>query len=271
MTFENIMMIDREPFDADVVEMLCDPEKPMRFVLANILTFLIKRYFVLFSERHSLGFDITEDRWIVTKTFVDDDAFELEWYSGGYELCATAMETLGWEVLVIDQKEEECDCEGDVNKEREWASARLTQWIKSHGSCRTDEEMVIREREIWLNMTKYLEYGYCFFFWNDKLSWYLEWREANPGLVDKICRKEDAEIHDLLQSIWYPFLFSNEARRGCAYGRYYGCESMGSNGELTVDYDSFDPNWVSRAFVLDCLLDCVISKTGDIVKENKAA
>lgn len=273
MTFKEIMKIDREPFDSDMTEVLCDPSRNVTFLQMNIMAALVKRYFIRFNKKYHVGLDISESSLLVTSGDVDDDNYEYDWFSVAYVLCYDVMKICGWNSLLFCASLLEIDSEcpqDDKEAEKEWTETQILKLAKAQELGDVDKEMLFREQGIWLDALKFLEDGYCFYFWNDKLSYYLSWREGNPERVEQVCGEENREICNLLERIWYPLLYSNDSSSGCVSGRYYGLESIGCDGYNTVDFDSFDPNWITRAFVLDRLLNLAVLKINTTM-ENKAA
>lgn len=273
MTFKEILKIDREPFDSDVTEVLCNPSKNLSFLQYNIMAALVKRYFILFDEKYHVGLNILNSCLLVTSSDVENDSYDMDWLSAAYELCSDIMDLCGWESLFfsVSPLEIGSECPQDnKEEEKQWTETQILQLVRAQGLNDIDREMLLREQVIWLDTLKYLEDGYCFYIWNDKLSFYLSWREKNTEKVEQVCEEEDKEINNLLERIWYPLLYNNDSSNGCVCGRYYGLQTMGCDGYNRVDFDSFDPNWIPRAFVLDCLLNLAISKINGSM-EDKAA
>lgn len=262
MTLEEIRKIDTEPFDTDLTEEFCNPAKPFHFYYENIMAILIERYFKQFMETYGINLDVSVQQILIVKQGFEDEDYDVEWLYAGLCLCRSAMKAFGWSFLEVDISDEaRYNRPKKEEDEKVWAKEQILEWIQHNEDVtEADTNMILREQDAWLDTVIYLDYGRCFFFWNDKLSLYLTWKEKNIKKVQLRCGEEDAEISELLNNIWYPIMYFENSSSSCVNGRYYGMLTMGSNGELEVDYDSFDPNWVTRAFVLDRLLDLALSK-----------
>ena len=260
MTFEAIMQIDSEPFDSDATDLFCDPHMSQSIFKLSIQASLVKRYFEQFNKKYNAGMEVFASHIMVTSQSVEDyEVDDMDWFNAGYELCYEAMKAFGWNSLIISAPVEEVRrWPADIGEAEELAKMQILTGLDQSDSITV--EMVLNELDIWLDTARYMEDGFCFFFWNNKLSSYLKWRDDNPEMVKQICGKEDAEIISLLSYIWHPILYFDNCSDRCVSGRYYGLESLGCNGESTVDFNSFNPNWVSKAFVLDRLLSLVESK-----------
>lgn len=262
MTFKEIMEIDQEPFDDDMIERLCDYRKNLPYLMENIMTYLVERYFKIFADQYRLNLAVSEGHFIMTGQAAEDaEDYEFEYLSAGYYLCASAFESLGWSFLTVDLENDEFQSSDDESVEREWASEQIRYWVEHNAEAgEMDLEMMLRERDIWLDTVKYMEYGSLFFFWNDKLSNYLKIRKDDPDLIEQTCKNENAEIDKLLKNIWFPTVYFDNCSEGGVCGRSYGLISLGCNGEIEVGFDSFNPNWITRAFVLERLLSLALSK-----------
>lgn len=265
MTFEEIMKIDKEPFDSDVIDELCDPEMMITTLHDNILACLIEWYYKIFQKEYHLNLGVSGETFIISKIAADDGDYEWKWINVGWNLFVGAMKMLDWSYLIVPTQDDNNNClkEGLDKEESEekWAETELLKWVEPNQEDVQDStDMLKQERNLWLDASNYLEYGSCLFFWNDKLSFYLSIKNKNPEQTKAICEKEYVEIENLLNSIWYPLHYYHDKNNGLANRRYYGVQSMGFNGQCATDFNCFNPNWVTQAFVLDRILTLALSK-----------
>lgn len=254
LTLEELKEIDREPFNEEYLRKIVSPSNIIPKKLQYIMCSLVSQYFKLFGSLYGINFEINIFNSFLSKKELEYEEDLFVWVNYVQELFQQVTDILHWKFIIIEY-EHEYEHEEDDRSEGIFYNS-LKHYLKLSTYDEIEKKIIWKNRDILYETNTFLDYGYCVLLYNPKLR---EFRQESSNYKN-ICKEESDMINSLLSEVWIPFYYDYSYRQDKIRSLDYVYYEFGDSGESTVGFETFNPNWICKAFVLDQLLDLALDK-----------
>jgi len=268
MDFNEIMGIDRSPFDQDLLMDICHPQSMVDGLSYLLYRICINRYFVKFEQTYGIGSKLYIYILRLRLECLREQEFDMDRcdvladvYEDNSELFYSFLNDTGWDMFGFDVEwlSEIMEESGKELYDTPWEEI-LHFFVQNTTLDKSEDITMLGAGKEVIYGAGGFDVGEVYFIWNRKLAAYMHLKERYKKLVDRIIPEESKAISMTVNEIQTPLFYSWDSDSGLLIDRYYIVFSMGSNGYDYVSWDSLNYNALFSFFVLDLLLQDAMKK-----------
>lgn len=272
MTFDEIMTINRAPFDENLLQNLFQNTLGFgRYPADVLMMILFLRYMEKFVEVYELNTSIPTLGYPY-KNYILNDACDdsLETLVEYIYICEDIFGefTLANGYSVYTFPTDPCEWPGEVNGNNE--KETFENYINDLKNEWPQLSPIIEECREEINASgSYLEYGTMFILQNQEIGLFQEICKKYQNIVQSHLSAEKKAIELAIEDMEYPLFLGNVCKKGYCNGSYYICFDYGSNGYNYLDFSCLNWNWIITTFVLHKLIKDFRDKMKSLLCEDE--
>lgn len=268
MNFEEIMKIDREPFDENVLEDITNPSTMGMFSDNYVMIILlISRYFRQWSKKNGQAiYLLDEENFIVPDRFLNKDYesdLAVEYLSeinyNNADCFWEHISACNWITCRLRIHEYLEYRNTEAEEFFAWSEDKQIEFLLKDFQGIIPENILKDSMGVIRKNASYMEEGEIDFLWNNEIGKLLWIAQNNEKELKEIIPKEYEAFQEVLNELKWPLMYQNAHQYGVFEQTYFIVYDTGFNGSEYLDYGALNYNFIISAFVMSQLL-CDIYK-----------